>query len=34
MLLRADPHVAIAPLAEFAKLLDFWMSVLDVILEW
>jgi hypothetical protein len=34
MLLGANPYVAVAPLAEFTKLLDLWMAMLDVVLDW
>lgn len=34
MLLGANPYVAVAPLAEFTKLLDLGMVMSDVILDW
>lgn len=32
MLLRADPNVSVAPLAEFPQLLNLGVAMLDVIL--
>ncbi len=34
VLLGAHPDVAVAPLAEFAELLDFWVIVLLVVFDW